>query len=372
VLGLIALALSCASPCVVAAQDACLDELLAGADVALRQETLVRPNEPTLGRFDESDCVGLLVVPKRPVTVGVRLFGRDGATWQEGTARPVAFVRGCGEPRWALWAAESVVVTLVVLRGPPTALPRASCLARQPGLAARPTPVGPEPPVVLVGPDADDGEPLGVDASSGAWELDVVLELEVHGEHRIDLASRAGCVRVDVRGPITGGRLTSGSFAAELWAMPYGARGWVCGAGATTLFVEGDGGLAVTVSRAPPVDLGISVGPEGEATWVDALGSARSRGALVQAYLRAGERLAGMLQPVEPEVDCRRWVAVAGDESLDARFELRIVAADGRVVGRARGGPGRAARVDACEEGARWELVQLGPAGRVVVGEAAW
>ncbi len=339
----------------VADADAC-PAPWAGLDVRRTERVLVVPHEPWVGALDGSGCVGVVVVPAQPVELQVKLLARDGRTWHEASARPLAFVRGCGEgPRVVIEAARSVAVTVVELRDPPPELADAACRARRPGVESRPPRLGPEPP----------SQPRILPPVHAPWTPDTELVLEL--PRRVDLGAREGCVRIDVAGAVHGGRVVIGGRPFALWSAPYGAWAAVCADGTSVLELEGEGPAAVRVSRA------------GSSTWI--VGGAESTGLRsvargsateappAQAHLRAGETLRWPARELE---GCRRGIAVGADEASEARFELRALGVDDVLVGRGRGGPGRAAWVDACAAVRTWELVQLGPGGRIVVEEASW
>lgn len=328
-----------------------------GLDVRRTERVLVVPHEPWVGALVGSGCVGVVVVPAQPVEVRVQLVARDGRTWHEAWARPLAFVRGCGDgPRVVIEAARSVAVTVVELRDPPPELADAACRARRPGVESRPPRLGPEPPPsqALVLPPVD-----------APWTRDT--ELALVRPRRVDLGVREGCVRVDVAGAVHGGRLVIGGRAFALWGAPYGAWAAVCADGTSVLELEGEGPLAVRVSSSRASSWVVG-GAESTGLRSVARGSA-TEAPPTQVRLRVGERLRWPARELE---GCRRGLAVGADESSEARFELRALGADDALVARGRGGPGRAARVDACATVRTWELVQLGPGGRVVVEEASW
>ncbi|MCB9600853.1 MAG: hypothetical protein H6721_12825 [Sandaracinus sp.] len=326
------------------AQD-CLD----GLDVISRADVLVLEHEPAVDVAGDG-CVGVVVRPAREVPVRVRLVAASGETLHQAWAEPWAFVRGCGEgARWAIEASRTVAVEVVVVRAPPRELP--ACELPRPGVAARAPSLGPEPPRVPTLP-----------ALEPPWVADV--ELDTAGGRRVDLGHTEGCVRVDVVGQVTGGRLHVGDASSELWAAPTGAWAALCSAGTTWVSLEGEGPLRARVSRAPRgLRLG---GPEAAGVAATALGATRVVDER-QVRLGRGER---WRRPIATN-DCVRVVVVAADEAVEARYEVRLLAGSA-LVGRARGGPGRAARVDACEAVTEVEVVQLRGGARLVVGEAVW
>lgn len=328
-----------------------------GLDVQRTTRELVVPEEPWVGALEGSGCVGVVVVPAQPIELRARLISRDGRTWHEAWARPFAFVRGCGDgPRVVIETSRSVAVTVVELRDPPPELPDAACRARRPGVESRPPSLGPEPPA----------EEVALPPVEAPWTRDTELALPI--ARRVDLGMRAGCVRVDVAGAVQGGRVVVAGRAFALWSAPYGAWAAVCADGATVLELEGDGPLAVRVSRAATSTWSVG-GPEAAGLRTVARGAA-TEAPPTQTYLRTGTT---WRWPAREDVaGCRRAVAVGADEASEARFELRALGPDDALLARGRGGPGRAARVDACVPVSVWELVQLGPSGRIVVEEASW
>jgi hypothetical protein len=327
-----------------------------GLDVRSSTRALVVPDEPWVGVLQTSGCVGVVVVPAQPVELRARLMSRSGRVWHEAWARPLAFVRGCGDgPRVVIETSRSVAVTVVELRDPPPELPDVACRARRPGVESRPPSLGPEPP----------SEQPTLPPVEAPWSRDVELALE--DPRRVDLGTRVGCVRVDVAGAVSGGRIVVAGRAFALWSAPYGAWAAVCADGTTVLELEGDGPLTVQVSHAPAPAWSVG-GAEAAGLRTVARGTA-TESPPSQVYLRAGASWRWAARDV---VGCRRGVAVGADEASEARFELRALGPDDSLVSRGRGGPGRAARVDACTAVSTWELVQLGPGGRIVVEEASW
>lgn len=343
-----------------------------GLDVVRSEDVLIAPHTPWGDRLAGSGCVGVVVAPARGVDVRAQLVSREGHTWHEAWARPrtesphatdedrapasFAFVRGCGEePRLVIEATRSVVVKIVVVRDPPAELSDAACRSARPGVESRPPRLGPEP--------SEHAPTLPL--LEAPWTLDTELALDAG--RRIDVGVGEGCVRVDVAGNVHGGRVTVAERAFGLWGAPYGAWAAVCARGSAVVELEGEGPLVVRIARAASSTSAVG---GGESSGLRAVARGAAREASVsQVHLRATERFQ---QAVAPSIGCRRWIAVAADEASDTRFELRALGPNDSLLGRGRGGPGRAARVDSCGPVVAWELVQLGPGGRVVIEEATW